>query len=73
MTFQATNIKGLVKNIETNVVVNNDTNEYQSYLMQKQKIKSDMAIQEEINKIKQEMSELKIAFQSIVRKCSDNV
>lgn len=73
MTFKATNIKGLVKNIETNVVVNNDTNEYQSYLMQKQKIKSDMAIQEEINKIKQEMSELKIAFQSIVRKCSDNV
>jgi hypothetical protein len=73
MTFQATNIKGLVKNIETNVVINNDTNEYQSYLMQKQKIKSDMAIQEEINKIKQEMSELKIAFQSIARKCSDNV
>jgi len=71
MTFQATNIKGLVKNIETNAVINNDTNEYHMYLMQKQKIKNDIAIQEEINRIKQEMSELKTAFQSILRKCRE--
>lgn len=71
MTFQATNIKGLVKNTETNVVVNNDNNEYQNYLMQKQKIKSDMQVHDEINTIKREMQELKVAFQSVLRKCSE--
>jgi hypothetical protein len=71
MRLQTTDVKGLIKDTETNLVINTDMNEYQNYLMQKQKIKSDMLIQEEINTIKKEMHELKLAFQSIVRKCSE--
>jgi hypothetical protein len=66
MTIHNTNIPGLVKDTETNLVLNTNASEYQNYLLQKQRLKRNMSIEEEINNLKKEMQEMKLAFQSIL-------
>lgn len=66
MTIHNTNIPGLVKDTETNLVLNTNASEYQNYLLQKQRLKRNMSIEEEINNLKKDMQELKLAFQSIL-------
>lgn len=66
MKIESTNVKGLVKDTETNLVINNNLSEYQNYLLQKQRIKRSMSLEEEINSLKKEMIEVKCALQSII-------
>lgn len=66
MKIETTNVKGLVKDTETNLVINNNLSEYQNYLLQKQRIKKSMSLEEEINSLKKEMIEVKCALQSII-------
>jgi hypothetical protein len=66
MTIEKTNVAGLVKDVSTNFVINNNEAEYRNYLLQKQRIKDSMLIQEEINTLKCQMQELKTAFQTLM-------
>lgn len=66
MTLQHTNVPGLVKDTKTNTVLNNNLSEYQNYLLQKQRVKKSMSLEEEINNLKKEMQEVKSALQSIL-------
>lgn len=66
MTLESTNIPGLVKDPNTNLVINNNLSEYQNYLLQKQRIKKTMTLEEEINNLKKEMQEVKHALQTIM-------
>lgn len=66
MTIEKTNVAGLVKDLSTNLVINNNDAEYKNYLLQKQRIKETMSMQEEINNLKIQMQEIKSAFQTLM-------
>lgn len=66
MTIEKTNVNGLVKDLSTNFVINNNEAEYQNYLLQKQRIKESMSMQEEINNLKLQVQEIRSALQTIM-------
>lgn len=66
MTIEKTNVAGLVKDLNTNLVINNNDAEYKNYLLQKQRIKETMSMQEEINNLKIQMQEIRSAFQTLM-------
>lgn len=66
MTIEKTNVNGLVKDLSTNFVINNNEAEYHNYLLQKQRIKESMSMQEEINNLKTQMQEIRSALQTIM-------
>lgn len=66
MTLESTNVPGLVKDTSTGLVINTSRSEYQNYLLQKDRIKKSMTLEEEINNLKNEMQEVKIALQAII-------
>ena len=66
MTLESTNVPGLVKDTSTGLVINTNRTEYQNYLLQKDRIKKSMSLEEEINNLKKEMQEVKHALQSII-------
>jgi hypothetical protein len=66
MTIEKTNVNGLVKDLSTNFVINNNEAEYHNYLLQKQRIKESMTMQEEINSLKTQMQEIRSALQTIM-------
>lgn len=64
--LQKTSANGFVKNTSTNLVLNNNQNEYQLYLMQSQKIERERVIQNDIEGLKKELKELKQLFQQCI-------
>jgi hypothetical protein len=66
MTIEKTNVNGLVKDLSTNFVINNNDAEYHNYLLQKQRIKESMSMQEEINSLKIQIQEIRSALQTIM-------
>lgn len=66
MTIEKTNVAGLVKDLNTNLVINNNDAEYKNYLLQKQRIKETMSMQEEINTLKNQMQEIRSALQTFM-------
>lgn len=64
--LQKTNAEGYVKDTATNVIINTNTNDYNTFLLNKNKIKQSKAICEDIENIKKEIRELKISFQKII-------
>lgn len=66
------NVEGLVRDISTGAILNNDISGYQAYLTQKKHIKSQkdkIAQQEEkINNITNELSDIKQLLLSIIEK-----
>jgi hypothetical protein len=63
--LQKTNADGYVKDTETNVALNTNINEYNTYLMNKAKIKQSKAICEDIEILKKQVMELKTLIQQI--------
>lgn len=57
--LQKTNVEGLSKDVETNVILNNNASEYQLYLQNKLRVKQSKSIQGEIDSLKKEVSEIK--------------
>lgn len=66
MTIESTNIPGLVKDTSTGLVINTNRTEYQNYLLQKERLKKSMSVEEEINNLKREMQDVKNALQAIM-------
>ena len=63
--LQKTNADGYVKDTETNVALNTNINEYNTYLMNKTKIKQSKAICDDIENLKKQVNELKVLIQQI--------
>lgn len=61
-----TNIDGLVKDLNTNVIVNNNNSEYQLYLQNKMRSKQTKNLQNEIDNVKKEISEIKNLLQQVL-------
>jgi hypothetical protein len=64
--LQKTDAEGYVKDTATNVIINTNTNEYNTFLLNKNKIKQSKAICEDIENLKKEIRELKTSFQKII-------
>lgn len=64
--FQKTNINGLVKDTDTNVILNDNMSEYQLYLQNKNRVKQTKSIQNDIDNLKKEFAEIKSMFKQIL-------
>lgn len=64
--LQKTNVDGYVKDIANNVVINNSTSEYQTYLMNKTRALQMQELKADINILKEEMKQIKVAIQKIM-------
>tara|TARA_B100000287_G_C20674244_1_gene794626 strand:- start:5173 stop:5397 length:225 start_codon:yes stop_codon:yes gene_type:complete len=62
--------QGLYRDSFTNAIVNKNTNEYQSYVTNRQKLNSDQerinAIEDQVNDVKNDLSEIKSLLKEIV-------
>lgn len=69
--LQKTNVEGLVKDTENNLILNNNMSEYQLYLQNKLKIKQSKSIQQDIDNLKKEFSEIKSMLQELINRKND--
>jgi hypothetical protein len=61
-----TNVKGYVKDVSTGVVVNNDSQEYAAYILQREHNRKLQNCQKDIQSLKDELHELKAEFHKII-------
>lgn len=66
--LQKTNVEGLLKDTENGVILNNNMSEYQLYLQNKMKIKQSKSIQDDIDNLKKEFSEIKSMLQELINR-----
>lgn len=69
--LQKTNVEGLVKDTDNNVILNTNMSEYQLYLQNKLKVKQSKSIQEDIDKLKKEFCEIKNMLQELINRKND--
>lgn len=69
--LQKTNVDGLLKDTENGVVLNNNVSEYQLYLQNKMKSKQSKSIQNDIDNLKKEFSEIKSMLQELINRKSN--
>ena len=61
-----TNVKGYVKDISTGVVVNNDSQEYAAYILQREQNRKLQNCQKDIEYLKTELHEIKNLFHTFI-------
>lgn len=66
--LQKTNVEGLLKDTENGVILNNNMSEYQLYLQNKMKVKQSKSIQDDIDNLKKEFSEIKSMLQELINR-----
>lgn len=66
MILQKTDVEGYVKDTENNVVINNSMNEYQMYLMQRNRTLQMQHVEKDINNLKEELKEIRAEMQKIM-------
>lgn len=66
--LQKTNVEGLVKDTENNVILNTNMSEYQLYMQNKLKVKQTKSIQQDIDNLKKEFSEIKSMLQELINR-----
>jgi hypothetical protein len=69
-----TNVKGYVKDVSTGVVVNNDSQEYAAYILQREQNRKIQNCQKDIESIKAELHEIRTALTKHIKretKCQD--
>jgi len=64
--LQKTDADGYVKDTETNVVTNKSMNEYQIYMAQRNRALQMKHVETDINKLKEEMKEIRAEMQKIM-------
>jgi len=69
--LQKTNVEGLIKDTENNVILNTNMSEYQLYLQNKLKVKQSKNIQQDIDNLKKEFSEIKSMLQELINRKND--
>lgn len=69
--LQKTNVEGLVKDTENNVILNTNMSEYQLYLQNKLKVKQSKNIQQDIDNLKKEFCEIKNMLQELINRKND--
>ena len=69
--LQKTNVDGLLKDTENGVVLNDNVSEYQLYLQNKMKSKQSKSIQNDIDNLKKEFSEIKSMLQELINRKSN--
>lgn len=71
MNLQKTNVSGLAKDVETNLIVNNNLTEYELYLQNKHKVKQLKTQQQEIDNLKRDVADMKHMLQTIFDRVTD--
>lgn len=68
MTIEKTNLPGYVKDSETQMITNRNDDEYKTYLKQRDKILEQQALEEKINNLEDQVSEIHAMLKKIVDK-----
>lgn len=69
--LQKTNVAGLSKDPETNLVINNNLSEYEIYKQNKLKAKQMLSQQQQIDRLKAELVEIRQMFQAVLDRTQD--
>jgi predicted AlkP superfamily phosphohydrolase/phosphomutase len=59
MSLAKTDVDGYYKNIETNVVINNNNVEYETFIQNRERMRQIQTLQNDIEKLKNEFGEIK--------------
>jgi len=62
-----TDAKGYVKDITTGVVLNNDSQEYVAYILQREQNRKMQNLQKDMESLKTEFHEIKLALKTITQ------
>jgi len=62
-----TDAKGYVKDITTGVVLNNDSQEYAAYILQREQNRKMQNFQKDMESLQTELHEIKLALKTIIQ------
>jgi cell shape-determining protein MreC len=62
-----TDAKGYVKDVTTGVVLNNDSQEYAAYILQREQNRRMQSYQKDIEFLKSELHEIKMALNTVLK------